>query len=86
MPDRRPGSELPPSLAEASVGDEVRVERILFGLVRSVCTDLGLSEGTRLRVEDRSDGEVIVRRGGGETARLPSHYAYFVRVGDGAVG
>lgn len=81
MPDRRSRSELPPSLAEAPVDQEVRVERILIGLVRSRCTDLGLSEGSQLCVEDRSDAEVIVRQENGETACLPSHYAHFVRVG-----
>lgn len=80
MSEFRAGSSLPPSLAEVSPGDHVRIERILFDLVRSLCVDLGLSEGTQLQVQGRSDGEVVVRDGSGESMHLPSHYAHFVRV------
>lgn len=77
--DSRP-LELPPSLAGASVGDEVLVDHILLNIVRATCHHLGITAGDRLRVEDRSAGEIVVRTGSGRLVRLPDPHAFFVRV------
>lgn len=76
----RSSDHLPPSLAGASVGDEVLVERILLDIVRSRCHDCGISVGDRLRVEERSGGEIVVRNSRGRSASLPGSYAFYVYV------
>lgn len=80
--DQGQGSKpvIPPNLAGAQAGDEVRVEDIALDLVRSRCIDLGIAVGNRLRVRDRSEREVLVQGDGGRTVRLPQPYAFFVRV------
>lgn len=78
---RSPGRpDLPPSLANAAVGEEVRVRRILLHLVRVMCNERGIAVGDRLLVEERSEGDVRVRDENGRAARLPDPYAFFVQV------
>lgn len=71
---------LPFSLAGASVGDEVRVEQIALGLVRSRCHDLGIAVGDRVRVKDHTQGDVVVGNRLGRPVSLPGPYAFFVYV------
>lgn len=77
-----PPSDLPASLAVTSPGSEVVVERILLDLVRTNCYELGISVGDRLRVEEHTRGEVVVRNGTSHVVRLASPYAFYVEVGD----
>lgn len=80
-----PSPELPPNLAGVEVGGEVLVQRILLDMVRVMCRERGISVGDRLLIEDRSEGDVVVRNDLGRSARLPHPYAFFVRVSqDGA--
>lgn len=81
-PVREPArfSDLPRSLATASVGDRVRVERLQLAAVSAMCRDRGISVGDRLDVLARSDESVFVRNGDGPPARLPRPYAYYVKV------
>lgn len=74
-------SELPANLAVADPGEEVVVERILLDLVRTNCHDLGISVGDRLRVEERTRGEVVVRNGTSHLIHLATPYAFYVQVG-----
>lgn len=78
-----PDPDLPPSLAGVEVGDEVQIQRILLNLVQVMCRERGISVGDRLRVENRSNGEVLVRNERGRTARIPHPYAFFVHVSPG---
>lgn len=80
--DRDAGTGLPDTLARVAVGEEVRVQRFLIELVGSVCSDLGLAEGDHVRVEERSDGSVVVTNGNGTRVSVPSHHAHFVEVAD----
>ena len=77
-----PPSDLPASLAVATTGSEVVVERILLDLVRTNCYDLGISVGDRLRVEERTRGEIVVRNRASHVIRLASPYAFYVQVGE----
>lgn len=78
-PDPDPTS----SLAGVEVGAEIRVDRILLDLARVMCREHGISVGDRLRIEARSNDEVLVRNEEGRSARLPQPYAFFVRVRPG---
>lgn len=73
-------SNWPPSLVDAPVGKRVRVGRIVFKLVRSLCDDLDLSPGDRIQVEERSDGTVTVRNREGRSVDLPVHFAHFILI------
>lgn len=77
-----PDPDLPPSLAGAEVGEEVRVHRILLKLVHTVCREQGISVGDRLLVEARTNNDVVVRDDRGRSARLPHPYAFFVYTRD----
>lgn len=73
-----PDSDLPPSLAGAEIGDEVLVDRIRLNLVRTLCSERGISVGDRLLVEARTSNDVLMRNDRGRSARLPHPYAFFV--------
>lgn len=67
------------------VGEEIRIEDFYLGAIRSVCDDLGLSEGDRIEVVGRSGGGVAVRGRQGRIVRFWNYYAGFIAVGeDGA--
>ena len=70
----------PVSLADAPVGSSVRVEWILFDLVRAVCARAGIHEGDRVRVRARLGGTVAVETEAGQTAMLPGDCSPFVEV------
>lgn len=75
-----PFAHVPPSLANASAGDEVLVEEILFDLVQRLCADQDIQVGDRLRVEDMRGTAVTVRNVKGYSVRIRTPYAFFVRV------
>lgn len=75
-----PYPDLPPSLATASVGEEVVIHRILLGLVQVRCRRQGIDVGDRLLVEGRRDGRVLVSNRNGGLVDILSPYAFFVRV------
>lgn len=75
-----PFAHVPPSLANAAVGDEVLVEEILFDLVQRLCADRDVRVGDRLRVEDMKGAAVTVRNVKGCSVRIRTPYAFFVRI------
>lgn len=68
------------SLAQVALDEPVAVRRIVFDGVRARCSELGLAEGDRLRVEDRDGEWVRLRRFGGGEVRCPEDLARFVEV------
>ncbi len=58
----------------------LRVRRILFGLVRDRCYDLGIREGQELRCRSRTPHEVHLELEGGGVRSLDLAYAWFVGV------
>lgn len=75
-----PFAHVPPSLANASAGDEVLVEEILFDLVQRLCADQDIQVGDRLRVEDMKGPAVTVRNVRGCSVRIRVPYAFFIQV------
>lgn len=72
--------QLPPSLADAGVGDRVRVHRITLEGVESLCDDISVSQGDRVRVERRSRGTVVVRNQEGRPVHIPDYCARHIHV------
>ena len=58
----------------------LRVRRILFGMVRDRCHDLGLDEGTEFRCRGRTADGVAVELCGTGIRSLEFSYAWFVQV------
>lgn len=75
-----PFADVPESLAGTSVGDEVLVVSIDYGLVRTLCADRGIQVGDRLRVGYCEGEAVSVRNVKARQVRIPAPYALFVRV------
>ena len=57
-----------------------RVKRILFGLVRDRCFDMGLQEGQEVRCRDRTREQVLLELPGGGVHSLELPYAWFIEV------
>lgn len=58
----------------------LRVTRILFGLVRDRCSQVGVREGQTLRCRSRNHDHVTVELRDGELHDLELSYAWFVQV------
>ena len=58
----------------------VEVSRILFGLVRDRCAEIGLAEGERIRCRDRDHETVTLEMPTGTLKSLELYYAWFVEV------
>ena len=56
------------------------ITRILFGLVRDRCSDVGLSEGVTFRCRDRGWDQVTVQVASGDVKSLELAYAWFIQV------
>ncbi|MDZ7780752.1 MAG: hypothetical protein U5R14_12585 [Gemmatimonadota bacterium] len=61
-------------------GGAYRIRRILFGMVRDRCTELGLSEGDIIRCTHRDREMVEVRLSSGCKKKLDLAYAWFIKV------
>ena len=59
---------------------KLRVGRILFGLVRDRCFEIGLREGEEVRCRNRTREQVWLELPGGEIHSLDLPYAWFVEV------
>lgn len=57
-----------------------RVRRILFGLVKERCEDVGIREGQTIQCRHRDHEEVIVELPNGDLRSLELPYAWFVQV------
>jgi hypothetical protein len=58
----------------------VEVSRILFGLVRDRCAEIGLAEGERVRCRNRDEESVTLEMPTGTLQNLELYYAWFVEV------
>ncbi|MEX2465698.1 MAG: FeoA domain-containing protein [Gemmatimonadota bacterium] len=65
---------------QADEGRDYVVHRILFGLVRDRCGELGLMEGVTLRCRRQADDEVVVELGPGNVLSLDRACSWFVHV------
>lgn len=68
------------SLADASPGDLVRVQLIVFEFARTSCWDLGIRRGEVLRCVGTGDDGVRVVRKDGSDLRVPAECARFVAI------
>ncbi len=58
----------------------VLVERILFGLVRDRCAEIGMKEGQQIRCRSRTSRELTVELPNGGVHDLEVEYAWFIQV------
>lgn len=72
-----------PSLVTTAPGETVRVRRILFGAVRSLCQGQGLTEGAIVRRRGDIGDTVILETADGEPLTLDRRWARFVQVEPG---
>jgi len=66
-------------LKAESVGS-YRIRRILFGMVKDRCSELGLTEGETIRCRNRDRDGVEVQLSCGSVRKLDLPYAWFVEV------
>lgn len=62
------------------VGGDYRIRRILFGMVRDRCAELGLAEGDVVRCTRRDKETVEVQLSSGAVRKLDLAYAWFIKV------
>lgn len=68
------------SLAAITAGQIVMIRRIIYGMVRDLCTDLGLVEGQMVECAANAGRTLRLRNAGGRTVMLDADYARFVEV------
>jgi hypothetical protein len=68
------------SLADVAPEQTVRVERILFEMLRELCHSKGLDEGDLVECRRASDKVVILRNGAGRSVIVDADWARFVQV------
>ena len=70
------------SLAMIMSGRHVKVNGILFDVVRDRCARAGLGEGDIVQVMGRSDLHILIRNARGVLTMLERELAQFIVVGD----
>lgn len=70
----------PQSLAAAQPGQRLRVQRILFGGLRTLCAERGLSEGDVVQRVASDDGDLRLTTSHGGMAALRREWAPFIQV------
>ena len=73
------------SLAMIVSGRYVKVDGILFDVVRDRCADAGLGVGDIIQVMGRSDLHILIRNARGALTMLERELAQFIVVGDAPV-
>jgi hypothetical protein len=68
------------SLAATRTGDVVLIKRILFGTLRSLCTDLGVREGDVVHCRAGSASHLLLDTPTGRTVPLDREWARFIQV------
>ena len=68
------------SLAEIRPGQRVRVEPILFEMLKDLCRGIGIVEGDVVRCRRTSRAVVLLEVASGRTVILESDWARFVEV------
>jgi hypothetical protein len=69
------------SLATSAVGDQVRVELILFEGLRAHCAQIGIREGDRLRCCSVTPATLVFETSAGTLVALEQKWACFIQVG-----
>jgi hypothetical protein len=72
-------------LAEVGPSETVRVERILFHLLKDLCYDLGLEEGDVLRCRRASHAFLVLETAAGKTIIMEMDWARFIEVSPASV-
>lgn len=74
-------------LAQALPNETVRIERMLFKVLRDLCTGLGVAEGDVVRCKTVSESIVLLETEKGRTIVIDQDWARFIEVGppDGRV-
>jgi hypothetical protein len=67
-------------LAQALPDETIRIERVLFKVLRDLCSGLGLSEGDVLRCRTVSETVVLLESPGGRTIVIDQEWARFIEV------
>lgn len=70
------------SLAATQTGERVEIHRILFGALRTLCDELGLHEGDRVRCRACTPSRVLMENAEGRTISLERDWARFVQVSE----
>lgn len=68
------------SLADATPGELIRVQLIVFEFARTSCWDLGIRQGEVLRCTEAGEAMVTVVRKDGGHLRVPTECARFVAI------
>lgn len=73
-------------LAQALPDETVRIERMLFKVLRDLCIGLGVVEGDVVRCRTVTESIVLLETPGGRTIVIDQDWARFIEVGpvDGA--
>lgn len=68
------------TLARIAAGDSMRISRILFGALRSVCEDLGIRENERFLCRVATPNVLVLEADDGHIVSLARDWARFIRV------
>lgn len=68
------------TLARIRSGESMRISRILFGALRSVCDDLGIRENERFRCRVATPTMLVLEADDGHIVSLARDWARFIRV------
>jgi len=67
-------------LAQALPNETVRIERMLFKVLRDLCYGLGVAEGDIVRCKTVSESIVLLESPGGRTIVIDQDWARFIEV------
>lgn len=76
----RPLALPPRALSTFGPGEAGRVESILFGALRALCSDLGIREGETVSCRAGTGGVLVLDTQDGHTVSLARDWARFIRV------
>lgn len=68
------------SLMEVTPNELVRVERILYAILRDLCDEIGLHEGDEVRCQRNAGSVVVLESETGRKLVVDQDWARFIRV------
>jgi len=68
------------SLADIRPGEAARIEGILFGILRDLCSGFGLLRGDRVRCRRSSTASVVLEAADGHAVVLDQDWARFISI------
>ncbi len=68
------------SLAAADTGELVEIRRILFGALRTLCSDLGVREGDVIRCRSCTASQLMLETRSGRVVSLDRDWARFIQI------